>query len=47
MTNSLINDFQQPAVSSPLVELYEVEKPNGTFAYITPVSYTHLRAHET
>ena len=35
MTNSLINDFQQPAVTSNLVELYEVEKPNGSFAYIT------------
>ena len=35
MTNSLINDFQQPAVSSPLVRLFEIEKPNGSFAYIT------------
>ena len=35
MTNSLINDFQQPAVSSPLVHLFEIEKPNGSFAYIT------------
>ena len=23
------------------------EKSNNAFAYITPVSYTHLRAHET
>ena len=34
-TNSLISDFQKQAVASGLVELYEIEKPDGTFAYIT------------
>lgn len=34
-TNSLINDFQKQAVASGIVELYEIEKADGTFAYIT------------
>jgi len=35
-TNDLINDLQQQAVVAPFVELYEIEKPDGTFAYVTP-----------
>lgn len=35
-TNQLIEDLQKQAVASPLVELYEIEKPNGSYAYVTP-----------
>lgn len=33
--SDLIKDFQKQSPGSELVELYEIEKPNGSYAYIT------------
>jgi len=33
--SDLIKDFQKQAPGSELVELYEIEKPNGSYAYLT------------
>ena len=33
---TIITDLQKQVPGSELVELYEIEKPNGTFAYLTP-----------
>lgn len=35
-TNSLIQDLQKQSPGSALVELFELEKQDGSFAYITP-----------